>query len=424
MVLELNLSRNIARIATVIATVAACALLSFVIVSHFITGTLTDKRLKMNRDVLAAGTVYFPGSAQLHARLARTEMLERAQDISLAERHARRAVDLSPYNHHFRLLLASVLEMKGDQAAAEESLRGALVLAPNSREGHWRLANLLLREGNLDESLEEFRVAAESDPSLLPATLDLLWRTSNGDVEALKRVIGNQSQAKFSLVQFLIKQSQIKEAAEVFAIIDRDLRLASAESSAFLNSLVAANQMELARSIWSDMMGSDDSALLWNGSFERDILKGFTQFDWQLEQSKYARVLVDTRIAHAGSRSLRVDFTGQNTTVLDREVSQRFMVRAGGRYRLECYVKAQGLVTPEGPRVVVEDGLSKWVAASVPITSGSDDWQHISVDFIAPTENERRVLALYVSIKRKPEFSYDDPTRGTIWFDDFKISEQ
>jgi hypothetical protein len=26
-----------------------------------------------------------------------------------------------------------------------------------------------------------------------------------------------------------------------------------------------------------------------------------------------------------------------------------------------------------------------------------------------------------IGIKRKPKFSYDDPTRGTVWFDDFSI---
>ncbi|MCI0485050.1 MAG: tetratricopeptide repeat protein [Blastocatellia bacterium] len=418
-----------ARIATVAAALVACVLLGFIIISDFVTGTLTDRRFTMDRNVLASGTVYFPNSARLHARLARAEMLESARDLDLAETHAARAVYLSPHDYNSRLLLASVLEMKGDRAAAEESLREALALAPNNRKAHWQLANLLLRQGRLNESLEEFHVATRSDRSLLPATLDLLWRASNGDVGTVKTIAGNQSQAKFLLIQFLVKQSRAKEAAEVFTTLDRDERLASAESATFLNSLVAGNHLELAREIWSDVMGSDSALvrkkvfLLWNGGFESDILKGFTQFDWEIEQSKYARVLIDTGTARTGSRSLRIDFAGQNTTVLDGEVKQRILVRAGRRYRLECYVKTQGLTTPEGPRVVISDGSSKWIAASSAVASGSSDWQHLTVDFVAPPGSEGNTLALYVSIKRKPEFSYDDPTRGTIWFDDFKIIE-
>ena len=30
----------------------------------------------------------------------------------------------------------------------------------------------------------------------------------------------------------------------------------------------------------------------------------------------------------------------------------------------------------------------------------------------------------YVSIVRLPRYGYDEPTRGTIWFDDFKLTEQ
>jgi len=32
--------------------------------------------------------------------------------------------------------------------------------------------------------------------------------------------------------------------------------------------------------------------------------------------------------------------------------------------------------------------------------------------------------AVLISIKRKPKFSYDEPTRGTVWFDDFSLKEQ
>jgi len=33
-------------------------------------------------------------------------------------------------------------------------------------------------------------------------------------------------------------------------------------------------------------------------------------------------------------------------------------------------------------------------------------------------------VAAVLSIVRKPAFSYDDPTRGSIWFDDFSITEE
>jgi hypothetical protein len=32
-------------------------------------------------------------------------------------------------------------------------------------------------------------------------------------------------------------------------------------------------------------------------------------------------------------------------------------------------------------------------------------------------------MPLVVSLKRKPRYSFDEPTRGTLWLDDFKLTE-
>jgi hypothetical protein len=62
------------------------------------------------------------------------------------------------------------------------------------------------------------------------------------------------------------------------------------------------------------------------------------------------------------------------------------------------------------------------VAQSDPVAAGSNDWQHLVVDFTAPQSASRDAPAFYVTIKRKPKFSYDEPTRGTVWFDDFTLT--
>jgi hypothetical protein len=50
----------------------------------------------------------------------------------------------------------------------------------------------------------------------------------------------------------------------------------------------------------------------------------------------------------------------------------------------------------------------------------SDDWQKLTVSFVAPANQ----AAVTLAIVRIPKFSYDDPTRGTIWFDDFTLVER
>ena len=72
--------------------------------------------------------------------------------------------------------------------------------------------------------------------------------------------------------------------------------------------------------------------------------------------------------------------------------------------------------------MVVTDRTShNWIAASKPVAPGSSEWQQLTVDFVVPQTESPGIL---VSIKRKPKFSYDEPTRGTVWFDDFIIKQQ
>ena len=161
--------------------------------------------------------------------------------------------------------------------------------------------------------------------------------------------------------------------------------------------------------------------LIWNGGFESDILKGFAQFDWTISRNDYARPGIDSSTFHSGSRSLRVDFTGRDTTRLDGEIKQLAVVRPGARYRLECYVKTDALVTPEGPRIAVTNiTLQSEIAVSDAVAAGTSDWHLIAIDFVAPQSAQ----AVVIKIKRVPRFSYDEPTKGTVWFDDFTLTEQ
>lgn len=428
MVLKLNLDKVRGRVALAIAVLAGSALLIIVIASRFVIGTLADGRLQVTRAMLQVPVEYFPNSARLNARLASAELSESDRDLSTAKIHAQRAAALSPYDHRIRIMLASVEEAGGDRPAAQASLEAARTLAPNYWSVNYRLGNLLVREGKLAEALNPFRIAVAGNSTLLPGTLDLLWRASRGDVNALETVTGNDPSARLTLAQFLLKVSRPVEAAAVFGSIDRAGRLAlSRESSTFLNSLIATGGLGQARDLWSEMAGGDrQSTLVWNGGFEFDILKDFSQFDWSFGKSDYARFSIDTSVVHSGSRSLRIEFVGRDTTRLDNEIKQLVLLRPGARYTLECFAKPGELETPEGPRVVVTSASSPdWIAASEPIARGSGDWQRLAFEFVAPQSPNGGVMsAVFVSIKRKPKFSYDEPTGGTVWLDDFSVKEQ
>src|SRR5205823_5024832 len=107
---------------------------------------------------------------------------------------------------------------------------------------------------------------------------------------------------------------------------------------------------------------------------------------------------------HSGGRSLKIEFAGRDTTTLGDEIRQLVVVRPGAHYRIECYIKSDNLVTPEGPRVVVADRSGNWLAASDALAEGTSDWKLVSFSFVAPTVAEA-ASAVYVSVKRKPKYA-------------------
>jgi tetratricopeptide (TPR) repeat protein len=422
MILNITLDKRTARFMLMAATAAVCALLGALALQQAINGILIDERVAVPREWLAAGLRYAPNSARLLARLAETELAEDDVDLASCAARARRAANLSPWDYQHQLLLASVEEARGDRAAAEQYLRAARELAPNYTEVHWRLANLLVRQGRVAPALAEFRKVTAADRALLPATFDLLWYASGRKVEALAAVTADEAAAQIVLAQFLFKQAAIADAVKVFRAIDNQARRLP-ESAALIDGLVARGNVDLARDLWLELAGQNQPSpapLVWNGDFETDSANGLAQFDWAITPSDYLRAIIDPATSHGGSRSLRLEFTGRDTLRLNGEIKQLVVVRPQSRYRLEFYVKARDFVSPEGPRLVVAHSRTNTeIARSAPLVEGSYDWQRMTLEFVAPADWN----ALLLTIKRIPKFSYDEPTRGALWLDDFTLSE-
>ncbi len=423
MFFELSINKLAAKAVLALVISCVCAMLSYAIISNFIVSALTDERASVSRDTLRSAVRYFPNSARLNARLA--EASEQERQMTDAEAYALRAINLSPHNYTFHILLATIKESNGEAQAAEASLREALKLAPNKTEAHWQLANLLLRTGKLGQAIYEFRAVCAMNQKLLPVTLAIVWRASGGKLEAVEAVTAADAKSKLALAGFLLKQSRADDAANVFNQIERKARLALPETSEFINALAASNHSELARTLWIDLASDDgkERPLIWNGSFESDIVKGFAQFDWTLDRSDYAKIKISSGQAHSGSRALRVDFTGRDTTRLTNEIRQLTVLSSGARYRIECYAKAEKLVTTEGPRIAVTTRAGDVIAVSEPVALAQAGWQQLSIEFTAPQIPEGAQPSFYVTVKRKSKFSYDEPTTGTVWFDDFTLAE-
>jgi tetratricopeptide (TPR) repeat protein len=430
MTVKLELHSLASRAAMLITAVFCVAGFIGLALTHFVASVMADPQVQLDTATIEAAAEYFPNSAWVQARMAarliesgidETQSHERAATASV--RHAARAVSLAPSNYEFRILLAAARELNGDLAEAEAELRAALALAPHHVEVHWRLANLLLRAEKPDQALDEFRAVAAADQSRLPAVLSLVWQAADGRLDALHSVTGESPKARLALAGFLVQQNRTDDAVAVFKSIDaRARRELVEESGRLIDQLLAADRIEIAAALWRECAGHDapdQPEAMWNGGFETPIERGLAQFDWRLGESGYARIGMSAQ-ARTGERALKLAYLGRETTRLGDEIRQMVAVRPGASYRLECYARAENLVTPDGPQIVVTPLNSKTpIAATAVVAAGSHDWQLLSLDFVAPAD----ARALLVSVRQTPQFSYVEPTKGTVWFDDFSLKE-
>ncbi len=431
MQIQLNLPSVKARVAVLVVMAALLGLLTKKVVDKFIIFGLSDYRILVDTSLLAPAVDYLPDSPRLLARLAESELKETEPDLESAERHALQAIHGSPNDHNFRLLLGQIREARGDLAGAEEALNDALKLAPNDHVSHYRMANLMIREGKTEAAIDHFRFAINFNPAVLPLTLDLVWQVSGQSIPLLARIVDGNPKAQLKLALFLANRSRTNEAVDTFLRADREAIISSPDTSPFLDALISKGFPKLAWDVWLRAKNPEnkntDQPWIWNGDFETEPSPGLKQFEWQIDKSEYAKIVIDNRVGHSGTHSLSIDFLGRDTTKLDNEIRHLIVLRPGRAYQLDFFVKTENFHTPiEGPGVVVAsvpaDSLGKWVARSKPISSENTDWQQMSFSFTTPRD-VRDWVPLFISIKRQPLYDYDEPTRGRIRFDDFTLRE-
>jgi tetratricopeptide (TPR) repeat protein len=422
-IITFRLARPGSRLALLVPLLLAIGLLLYVVRQHFIIRAFSDIRYTVVPAALVAAVELLPDSPRLNWRMAES-LINEQSDFARALKYAEHAVALSPQNELYWYVLAQAQEGIGQLAEAETSMRRATAWAPNNSEINWALANLLVRAGKSEEATEAFRSAGRLTPSLYPLAFELLWEVNGQRLEQLRAVAGQGEAGQLALVQFCAEQGLFEEAAQVFKRIDRQKALASPASESFISTLIQQRQFELARKVWLSLVVNNDAegtegTVIWNGNFERDLLRLPRHFDWVLGENKYVRSGIENGRGRNGSRALKLVFTGNDTTTLNGEIAQRVVLKPGGAYRIECYAKPNRLQTPEGPRLAILQHV-KVLASSQPVDATNSDWQRLVVEFVAPNDSGD----LSVAIIRIPKYVYDEPTSGVVWFDDFSLRAQ
>ncbi|MCA1642320.1 MAG: carbohydrate binding domain-containing protein, partial [Acidobacteria bacterium] len=305
----------------------------------------------------------------------------------------------------------------------EQFARAAERLAPSYVMPRWYLGNLLLRAGRDEEAVVELRGAAESDPTLRGPIFASVWSIFDGDVARVTAAIGGSPAVRGELVKYLITQKRTDDALKLWAALSpQDRRAQRAAGDALVEALLAAKRVNSALSIYRE--ASPDGARvatgqITNGGFEDEaVAAGKKAFDWSVTPVPQAQTGIDPGARHSGARSLRVSFNAPSS-IQYANVTQLVAVEPGARYRLEFFVRTDGLKSVASLVVDVVSAKTGGaaIATSAPAPAGTNDWQPIALEFTAPQDADGVVLL----IRRQPCRDEACPIFGKIWYDDFSL---
>src|SRR5207253_3321882 len=143
----------------------------------------------------------------------RASLLARADESSEAIKEYERAASLRPEDYVLWLELGRARDRESDIEGALAAFAEAKRHAQFYAKPHWQLGNLLFRVGRRDEAFVELRIAASSDPKLLPQAVALAWAAFRGNASAVEEAIQpGTPPSRLALARFFAAHGKAVEA--------------------------------------------------------------------------------------------------------------------------------------------------------------------------------------------------------------------
>lgn len=411
-------SRRILLIAACLLCVAAVSLFVKWCFAYTIAVRAPD------REVAAWSADLAPSDPQTHYALAvLTEKNFTAEDSARTQAEYERAAALAPNDYRLWLALGKARERGGDGDGAELALRQALELAPNYAPVRWSLGNMMLRGGKTGEAFAEIAKAAEFDLNYRLPAITTAWQIFDGDLNAVRRNLGDSASINFALVTFLAKQKRYAEAVQIWNVLPADGKqtVYKTDGEQLFAELLAAKKYRSALLVQQSLSEQPNAAnyavgVISNGGFEIPLAREKAGvFDWQVADGAQPQIGPNTEQKHGGDTSLFFIFNSSDGRDF-RQIAQIVAVEAGKKYTFEYFYKSE-LKTSATARWEVADAADGVVlAAGEPISSNAG-WTNARAEFTTAAATE----AIIVRFVRENCKSLICPISGKVWFDDFQL---
>lgn len=364
------------------------------------------------------------GAGVPETHYARASLLFNQGELAEAITEYEQAVALRPQDFALWLELGRARDQADDMEGAIAAFKESVRRAPFYAQPRWQLGNTLYRMGRLDEAFAELRRAADSNPKLLPPTLDLAWSATAGEASAVERLMQPQTDAAhLALARLFARRGKASEALAQFRAA---VNVSKEERSSLLTELLAARRFTEAYEVWSSGRLEDGEksasgkAVVLNGGFESPVSLNDPGFGWQLPQDLPAVQASQDRAApRAGTQSLLLGWNG-NAATGSPIISQLVLVEPNTHYQLRFAARTEKLVTAGLPQILVTDASSSdnpALANALTLPQGTSQWQDYFVEFTTASETN----AVQISLRRGICSSNPCPIFGQVWLDDFSI---
>jgi len=340
-------------------------------------------------------------------------------DRAAANTEAAQAVALRPRDYIFWIGLAETRELSNELAGSIDAAREAVRLAPFYSQPHWRLGNALVRAGRFDEGFKELRLAAASNPALLPSVIDLAWHLSNEDADYVKDAVqANTVEARIALSDYFRSHGRFADAVQIIGEAGAE---ANSYRQRLLEQLISQKQFADAYQLWvtTHGAGANNPNSVFDAGFEETRNFNEPGFGWRTGNSPRITFTTDSSTVAEGKASLKLEFNGESEPGMTL-LSQLVALAPNNRYTLKFASRSEQLVSGGLPVMTVVAADSGSTLGEAVLPQQTNGWAEYAIDFTAP----EKTSFIEIRLQRRSCSTNPCPIFGSLWLDRFTLQKQ
>ena len=237
--------------------------------------------------------------------------------------------------------------------------------------------------------------------------------------EILNKGIPPAAMAAQAFLRFSLEGGQVDDAEITWKwMADRSL-LDEKTAIEYVNFLIKKKQEQRAADAWGEFNRNQMPNYLrtnwiFDGGFEAE--PSASPLDWHISSTGDVQSKRVSDTAHDGRWSFEIVFNG--TSNVDYHLYQETVLKPG-KWRLQGFIRTEGLTTDEGLFLRIYDYLrpSRLYISSSALT-GTHDWTRVDREFEIGPETK----LVLIEVTRKPSMKFDNKIAGNAWVDSLELS--